>query len=56
MVENFTLVVVGVLVALGGAYMAEGWWGAITALGFILMGLGWGGHLTDQIIRGVKGG
>jgi hypothetical protein len=37
MVAGETLLGLGALVALGGAYMAEGWWGVITAWGFALM-------------------
>jgi hypothetical protein len=44
------VVVVGVLMALGGAYMVGGWWGVMTALGFILVVLAWGEAMANDIV------
>ena len=46
---------IGMLLALGGAYMAQGGWGVVTVIGFILMLFGFGGYFADYIIRGAKG-
>jgi len=50
--SDWAVMGVGILMALVGAFMAEGVWGAITALGFIVMLFGWGGYLADYIIKG----
>jgi hypothetical protein len=44
------LIFVGILVALGGAYMAQGVWGVITALGFIILL----GRIREEIAREVR--
>jgi hypothetical protein len=54
--SDWAVMGVGMLAALGGAYMAQGGWGVVTVLGFIVMLFGFGGYFADYIIHGAKRG
>jgi hypothetical protein len=56
MKDGTPLIVGGVVMALGGAYMAQGVWGVITAVGFLAVVFGWVEYMAMEVISAVNAG